>query len=457
MLSYLSILTIVIAVLNTYPIIISRDLVFISKHNSLQSQANQISTSIGALDSLTQNTVENVMNMLDISTLSRITILNSDSDVLYQDVQRSSAVEKNAEALLKDALSGNDSFLSSFSNGVFASSVAVPIVSKGQIVGTVYIYELDPNEGAIILALQSDLCKISIALALLTIIVCVLYSSTFTRRITRILKAIKNVREGEYTYRIDVKGHDELSQLSEEFNSLTTRLQTTEETRRRFVADASHELKTPLAAIRLLSDSIIQTPNIDSETVNEFVTDIRDESERLARTTAQLLDLTKLDNNISTVRSSIDCALVTERVIRTLRPISQLKNVKVNYTYDKDCCVLSTEDDVYQIIINLIENAIKYNVENGTVNVDIHCSSSNVIIKISDTGIGIPDADIPYIFDRFYRVDKSRNREIGGSGLGLSIVKSTAEKHGGEITVEKNYPCGMTFIVNFPLYSSGIK
>jgi signal transduction histidine kinase len=118
---------------------------------------------------------------------------------------------------------------------------------------------------------------------------------------------------------------------------------------------------------------------------------------------------------------------------------------------------MATDDELFQIIFNLGENAIKYNFNGGTVDIDIYSDMENAVISISDSGIGIPSQDLPYIFDRFYRVDKSRGREGGGSGLGLSIVKSTAERHGGEVKAEKNDVGGMKFIVSFPLYYSGSK
>lgn len=457
LLSYLSILIIVIAVLNTYPIIISRDLVFRSKQAALETQANQISTSISVLDSFSQNNVTSIMGMLDIDNYSRVTVVNSDYDVLFQETKRDTHYETGSDSIIRDSMNGNDSFRSRFTKGAFISSVAVPIMYDGTIVGSVFLYEYDEEEGAIVMALQSDIRKISAALTVFTVIMSVLYSTTFTGRITHILNAIKNVREGEYSYRIDVKGHDELSQLSTEFNSLTNRLQVTDETRRRFVADASHELKTPLAAIRLLSDSIIETPNIDAETVKEFVTDIRDETERLARMTAQLLNLTKLDNNVAVVRTCVDCSKVAERAIRTLKPIADSGKVTITSELMPECFILASEDDIYEVLLNLAENAVKYNVEGGSVHIVVGSDGSSVKVSVSDTGVGIPERDMPYIFDRFYRVDKSRSREIGGTGLGLSIVKSTAERHGGEVLVERNPEIGMTFSVIFPLYSSQIK
>ena len=196
---------------------------------------------------------------------------------------------------------------------------------------------------------------------------------------------------------------------------------------------------------------------MDTGTVHEFVTDIRNESERLARTTGQLLDLTKLDYMINSTREAVDCSSVAESAVRMLKPIAADKRIDLAANYSESCLVLASEEDIYQIVVNLTDNAIKYTDKGGSVSLAVTKANGSVSIKVSDNGNGIPDADLPYIFDRFYRVDKSRNSDAGGSGLGLSIVKSTVEKHGGSVTAQRGSNGGMIFIVQFPLYSSDKK
>lgn len=458
MLTYILLIAVVVIILNTYPLSISRDLVFASKQTSLQGQAVQIGTSLEGLESLTADAVTQVMNMLETGDLSEIRVYDADGELIYNSSVSGDIYEAGEiGGLISKAMSGSDIFSSTFSDGAFSSAAAVPILSNGEIAGAVYVYEYDASQGAIILGLQEDLTNISIALCITAFILSIVFASAVTRKITSVLNAIKTVREGKYTYRINVKGHDELTQLGDEFNSLTDRLQNIEEIRRRFVADASHELKTPLASIRLLSDSILQNEGMDEETVHEFVSDIKNESERLSRTTGKLLDLTRLDNNIATVRSCVNCTDVANKVIRVLRPLAEENKVSISTDFEEYCPVMATEDDIYQIILNLAENAIKYNRDNGRVDIIIKKSDSSVMLVIEDTGIGIPEQDMPYIFDRFYRVDKARAREAGGSGLGLSIVKSTAEKHGGELTAERKEDGGMRFSVTFSLCFSEYK
>ena len=455
LLSYLAVLALVIIAMNTYPLYAARNLVFVTKSNAMFTRANQISISLGALDNLSPGNIANVIGVLDTEGISRITVVNANSDIVYYRVHSAQGGEMNAESLIRDSLKGNDSVRSRFSGGAFLTGCAVPVINRGKIVGSVYIYEYDPNEGAIIQALQRDTLTISLVIIAVSFVVALIFAGTFTSRIRKVLNGIQNVREGEYTYRVEPEGHDELTGLADEFNSLTMRLQKTEETRRRFVADASHDLKTPLASIQLLSDSILQNNDMDGDTVREFVSDIRNESERLAHTTGQLLNLTKLDYAASTVREPVDCGECCQKVIRMLKPIADEKDVALNMSVKGKCVILSSEDDVFQIISNLAENAIKYNKPGGHVSVDLS-ADDNVAIMVSDDGIGIPEQDIPYIFERFYRVDKSRNREIGGSGLGLAIVKDTTEKHGGTVEASRNHAGGMTFTVIFPIYSGAV-
>ncbi len=455
LLSYLFFTGLVILVLNTYPVSISRDMVFISKESSILPFTVQIGGSVEALDRMTPETVSQVMNMLDTEGFSRVSIMNDNLDELYS--ERGNATGYNERvifSLLHAAIDNKtDEFRAIYSDGAFMSYACVPVMSGDRVTGAVCVYEYDLTEGEIISGLQGDLAKISVGLGVLALVVGLILSQTLSYRLTKVVDGIANVRKGEYTYRVRVTGHDEVAQLAEEFNSLADRLQRTEEVRRRFVADASHELKTPLAAIRLLSDSILETDNIDTGTVKEFVGGIREESERLARTTGQLLALTKLDNPAPTVRNDVDCGAVAEKVLNTLQPIAVRAGVTLNADLGPNCHIMAGSDELFQIIYNLVENAIKYNKDGGSVDLRIKRTGEIVRIEVEDTGIGIPEEDLPHIFDRFYRVEKSRGRDQGGTGLGLSIVKSTAQRHGGEVAAERRPEGGMTFSVSFPAYS----
>ncbi len=417
----------------------------------MQNQASMISSSLSALESLTPDGVGQVMRLLDYRELSRVMVTDADGQILYDTTETGGTVGRYAlfsEVSL--AMSGYDVFYSNFTNGAFRSTAASPIMYRGAVIGAIYICEYDSEQGELLLGIKNNLKNISILVVLVAILLGFVFATTLTRRLKKILDAIDVVRDGEYSYRLEIKGKDEISQIADEFNSLTDRLQKTDEVRRRFVSDASHELKTPLASIRLLSDSILQTDNMDGDTVKEFVNDIGNEADRLTRTTEKLLRLTRLDSEIKTAPSRVDMGGVVRATVRSLMPLANKSGVSLTYRLNPDCFILASGDDMHQVVFNLAENGIKYNMPGGEVQILLFRSENNVLLIVNDTGIGIPEEDMQHIFDRFYRVDKARSREAGGSGLGLSIVHDTVLEHGGTIKVERRMPRGTSFIVSFP-------
>ena len=451
--SYIALSAVVLGLLNILPLTVSRDLIFNAKSTSLMNQAYLIGVSVEAVDSLAAGSIATVMSMLDTSDLDGVVVTDSDALLLYDSRTGDAFADRETfTSATSAAFSGRDWFRSSFRSGVFTSAAAVPIMRGSRVAGAVVIYQRDPVQGEVIMGLRSNILRISIVVMLAAAALGIIMASMISGRMKRVLKAIQTVREGEYSYRIDVTGGDELSVLESEFNRLTDRLQKTEEVRRQFVSDASHELKTPLASIRLLADSIVQSDSIDEATIREFAGDIGTEAERLARTTEKLLSLTRFDNAVVRPREVVDLCDTVRRVVQLLRPLAAEKRVDIRCSLGDGCTVFATDDDMYQIVLNLTENAVKYNVDGGSVQVAVSSSGGEVTLRVEDTGIGIPEADLPHIFERFYRVDKARAREAGGSGLGLSIVRSAVHEHGGEITAERRTAGGMTFTAVFPYY-----
>lgn len=444
----------VLALLNTYPVLVSQDLVFQSKQSSLQNQTAVIASALAFSDSLTAEGVSLAMEQLADVGFSRVLIADQAGLVLYDTSETGATL--NRYALIREvteALGGSDVFRSDYRSGVFRSRAAAPVVYRGTVVGAVYLYEYDAQQGTLLSSIQSNLRNITIIICILVAFISTVFSRALTGRINALLRAIRIVREGEYSHRVKLSGADELTELAGEFNQLTGRLQTTEEVRRRFVSDASHELKTPLASIRLLSDSILQTEGMDADTAMEFVADIGEEAERLTRITEKLLDLTRMDGKPETERAPVSVGKVVRRVERMLAPLAATGGVAVHCDVEPGCTVSATEDDLYQIIFNLMENAVKYNLPGGRVMVIAHCIGGEkgcVIIRVEDTGLGIPDEDLTKVFDRFYRVDKARSRTAGGTGLGLSIVKDTVHLHGGTVQAHRREPEGTCFVVTFP-------
>ena len=462
--SYLVIFAVVLVLLNTYPVLASQELLFTSKRDSLKSQAAVMASALMELESLSADQVVRVMNMLDNMGLTRILVTDPSGLVLY-DSTRDSGEEADPEgekrepeyryALYQEvvsALRGNDVFYSRYSNKVFTSTAACPIVYRGMVIGAIYILEVDSAQGALLLSLQQNLRNISLVIAAVTLLMSALFSKMLTARIGALLRAIRIVGEGEYGHRLQPVGRDELAQLAEEFNQLTDRLQVTEEVRRRFVSDASHELKTPLASIQLLSDSILQNEQMDQETVRDFVSDIGEEAKRLTRITEHLLTLTRLDSLPAEKTEPVDVSAVAERAVNMLTPVADTAGVTIHTETKPGYEIRCTNDELYQICFNLIENAIKYNFAGGYVYVSTYKDGDQILIEVADTGIGIPEGELTKVFNRFYRVDKARSRAAGGTGLGLSIVRDTARRHGGWVTARRRNPEGSVFTVGFPRY-----
>lgn len=442
-----TLLVILLVLLNIFPITSSRDRVFEEKKNSLSSQAAVVASSLANLESPGRDNIKDVLLLLDISGFARTVVVDETGAVLYD--EGSAALDTEAGDVAA-ALSGKTVFRSLFADTSFESCFAMPMTSQGATVGAVYLREHDTERAEMIKTMQGRIRMTSLVIAGAALILAALFANVLLRRIHELVESMRIVASGNYGYRLATRGHDELTELGDEFNMLTERLETTERSRRRFVSDASHELKTPLASIRLLADSIVQSENMNASTVREFVTDIGDEAARLQRTTEKLLDLSRMDDDVLFVPEPVDLKQVSVDALVLLRPLADSRKVRMRSELEDGCVVMATVDDMFHIIFNLVENAIKYNVEGGNVLLKLRGDEETVKLSVSDTGIGIPEEDRFNIFSRFYRVDKARSREAGGSGLGLSIVHDAVQLHGGTITVGANKPQGSIFIVSFP-------
>ena len=435
-LGYSCLIAVLLVLMNTYPLIMGQNLMFRSQQTALANQLVLITNTLTTADELTPETVEQAIGQLEELEVRRVLVTDGAGRVLY-DTGEPSALGKYALiGEVVSALRGNDAFSSEYQDGAFSSRAASPVMNRNQVVGAVCLYDQDSDQGALLEELQRNLRLISVVVCLAVLVLFGAFSTFLSRRVRTLLGGIRTVRAGEYTHRISMDGHDELAQLAEEFNQLTGRLQVTEEERRRFVSDASHELKTPLASIRLLTDSILQDASIDRDTAREFVADIGEAADRLIHISQELLELNRLDEGRDMAQE----------------PVDWTEQVELTYTAEPGCTVLATPDELHQVIYNLTDNAVKYTGAGGAVQVALSRREENVILTVADNGTGIPEEDLPRIFERFYRVDKARSRAAGGTGLGLSIVRDAVRHHGGTITVQARQPAGVVFTVILPAW-----
>lgn len=411
-----------------------------------------VAVEISELDVLNHSTVSKAINTLGNLRVSRIVVTDKSGLGIYDSLPQMEAIGKYVMLPeVVEALRGNDVFSWQYEKASMLSRAACPIVNGNTIVGSVYIVEYDIQQGAVMQYQQRSTLTVTIILEALLIIFSLVFSRAYSRRMRKLTDSIGTIRTGDYSRKVDVGGNDELTVLGDEFNDLVEILNDSEETRRQFVSDASHELKTPLASIKLLSDSILQN-ELDVETVREFVGDIGNEADRLTRMTQKLLSITKAEGDNGKDREITWIAPTVEKVARMVSANAAERNICVNVEIDQDCSILIIEDDLYQILFNLAENGIKYNKDGGSLTLCLSRIGDDAVLQVTDTGVGIPDGAAERIFERFYRVDKARSRQSGGSGLGLAIVKTMVERNDGTITVSSQEQVGSTFTVTFPVF-----
>ena len=451
--TYVLITFVVLLILNIYSAKSSQELFYKSKESSMVERCLIAASDISLIEVLNTDSVTDAVSKMEGLSTSRIIVTDVSGKILYDSTGQAHLGDYALFPEVLQALENQDVFSWNYSyrDNMMYSRAAAPIISYGALAGCVYMMENDISQGTLIGTLQKNVLTITLLLETAVIIFSVFFARTFYRRIRRIYHSMQTIRGGDYSHRVTMGGRDELTLLGDEFNALTERLQTSENKRHQFVSDASHELKTPLASIKLLSDSILQN-DMDMDTVKEFVGDIGNEADRLNRMSTKLLSLTRIESQVDGDCEIVEVAPTIERVLKMLSVIAEKNSVTISKILLDNCPILILEDDLYQIIFNLIENGIKYNRPGGTLQVHMLQDGDNAVVRVTDTGVGIPEESIPHLFERFYRVDKARARKSGGSGLGLSIVRNMVERNGGSITVSSTLGEGSTFTVTFPIF-----
>ena len=449
--AYVLITSAVLLFLNIYAPITIRNLTCSAQGSAIQDKARIIVSAFSTYEKLdAESLAASIQSTSDLHN-TRVLIVDPGARCLY-DSQGVGGAEGKLILYpeISEALEGNDALHVHYEKDMIVSKAGMPIVAYNRIIGAVYLLERNADQAALIASLQRNIFWISVGMEILVVLTSVLISVLFSRRIGKLFLSVRMMHDGDYSVRLPERGHDEIARLGVAFNELARRLNQSEEVRKQFVSNASHELKTPLASIKLLSDSILQN-DMDMATMREFVSDIGNEADRLTRLSAKLLELTRLDTQPVEQRERVEVLPVADRVLRMLTPVARKQSVHLDLDCPQDCALLATTDDLYQILFNLVENGIKYNQEGGRVCLQARTGADAVCIDVTDSGMGIPESEKPHIFERFYRVDKARSRKAGGTGLGLSIVHDMVTRNAGTITVSDATPCGTRFSLRFPL------
>ncbi len=274
----------------------------------------------------------------------------------------------------------------------------------------------------------------------------------FVRPLEQITESIENVTEGYEEEMLHVDTFLETKQMSEAFNKMMGRLKQLNDSREEFVSNVSHELKTPLTSMKVLADSLLAQENVPIELYQEFMGDIAKEIDRENDIITDLLTLVKMDKKVQSLNiKQVNINELLEQILKRLKPIAEKKKIEVVLESFRPVTAEVDEVKLSLAFSNLVENAIKYNKDEGWVRVSLNADHKYFYVKVADSGIGIPEEDQTHIFDRFYRVDKSHSREMGGTGLGLAIARNTVIVHRGSIKVHSNEGEGTTFSLRIPL------
>ena len=293
---------------------------------------------------------------------------------------------------------------------------------------------------------------VEIIVILAIFVVAVVAAKALIRPFEKITEALNKAQEGYTNDPISVTDCLETQHIGDAFNRVLGRMKVLDDSRQEFVSNVSHELKTPITSMKVLADSLISQEDVPVELYQEFMKDIADEIEREDKIITDLLALVKMDRTAADLNiTQVDINLLVELIMRRLRPIAQKRDVELVYESLRPVTAAVDEVKMTLILSNLVENAIKYNKEHGWVKVTLDADHRFFTVVVADSGLGIPAECIDQIYERFYRVDKSRSREIGGTGLGLAITRSAILMHRGSIRVESVEGQGTAFTVKIPL------
>ena len=277
-------------------------------------------------------------------------------------------------------------------------------------------------------------------------------SRIVTRPVAELSAGIERMSKGDYRHRVHVRGKSEMAQLAAAFNQMSEQVHNLDEARNQFVSNASHELKTPLTTIKILVESMMYEDDMDPELRREFLGDIDREIDRLSSVVGDLLTLVHIDSHKLKLRREmmVFADTVRESAAR-LEPLAKKRGQTIKTEIADSCEMFADPGKLSQVCYNIIENASKYTPDGGSIRVSLRRMGRDAVLEIADTGVGIPEEDLPHVFDRFYRVDKARSRDTGGTGLGLSIVQQIVRLHAGSVTVTSEVGKGTTFTVQLPV------
>lgn len=413
--------------------------------------SNQIAPFITNIDNeYTFRYVEDIIKQNSLEYNTRALVLNLDGKVLVDSFDTMLGHDIN-NAEISQALFGNRSSNIYIFEDDYIIYAAVPIIERDNIVGASFMsidanYIFDDID-----RFMEKLFIIFSAAILISIFISILFADIISKPIEKLTDSVKTITLGKYDTKVEIMGSDEIGELGKAFNLMTTKLYQVEERRKKFVSNVSHELRTPMTSMKIVSDTLLSSPSWDESVYREFMYDINVEIDRLNKIIDSLLYLVRVEKDELELDLSMTYVnYLLEWVIKTLNPIANNKNISLTLNAPNKVQIQLDQEKIQQCLLNIIGNAVKYTPENGRIVVDLEENRDFIIINVRDNGIGIPEKDLPFIFDRFYRVDEARARKTGGTGLGLAISQQIIQLHQGSISVASQLGEGTHVAITLP-------
>ncbi|EOU1904287.1 HAMP domain-containing histidine kinase [Clostridium perfringens] len=415
-----------------------------------------------------QNTVQNILmelseqysdNEWNYKNIEKITYNSLDKGIIVALYDKEDKEIMNIEKNSKDKCNRIMNFIKSSMEGKYGSTtsqfepVYYPLIKSGEKIGEVRVKFYGPifymqNELVFLDIVNKIILGIGVLLILASTIIGFIISRSITRPINKLMTKAKYISKGEYDKKIEINTDIlEINDLINSINNLSQSIKEQENIRKRLTGDISHELKTPLTNIQSHLEAMIDGI---WEPTEERLLSVKEEAERLSSLVSDMQKLNKYDeSSIKLKKDNVNISDIICFVIFQFSNLAKSKNIKIEYE-KKNINLYCDKDKITQALVNILSNAIRYSNEGSTIFIEERLKDNKVIISIEDQGIGISEEDLKYVFERFYRADKSRTRATGGTGIGLTIVKSIVSSHGGEVKLESKLGEGSKFTIILP-------
>ena len=429
----------------------------------VQNQCQILSNKMSRSGYLTNSALDNAAIDTELSLLSdifsgRILIVNSGFKIVEDTFAISDGKTLISDEVIRCFQGENTSRYDSLKH-YFVLAIPIPefeqetgTITTGKTAGVMIVTASTESMYSLEESLKDKASLYEMMIFVIVLIVTILSVHLIMKPFGTLIASIRRAGDGNLDEDVNEEAYRETKQISGTINKTLEKLKAVDQSRQEFVSNVSHELKTPITSIRVLADSLMGMEDAPKELYQEFMHDISDEIDRESKIIDDLLTLVRMDK----ASSELSCTQVQingliEMVLKRLRPIARKRNIELIFESKRDVTADIDEVKFSLAINNLVENAVKYNKEDGWVRVTLDADHKFFYLKVADSGIGIPAEFKERVFERFYRVDKARSRGTGGTGLGLAITRSVVLMHHGAIRVDSVEGEGSTFMVRIPL------